>query len=823
MTLKKSSVNPFAFTFRKTLLKSFWIPLGILLFNSYLVLSDIVSFIINYNEYLIDDPETAARMVKDTIYKLSLSGTSSFIQLIWGALIIIASVATAASVFRFMMSKSAVNVWYSLGMTRSKLFWSKYLAGAVALTVSSVLPIIISVILNIIMFGSSNELWFAALYLALSFWTLTLIAYSIAACTFCNVGTTFEGVFFSLVYCVMPSVAEMFIEECYSNFLYGSPVSSESWSVMGQVSILGVGHHAFSMKSLGIFAFTFFPASGVHAKIASLNINETFSVNFTTPLVAVAMLVLIAFIGLFVHNKRKTEIAGFLGEKPLATGVVVFTSAMLVNTFIMQYIVDVSEKNYLICALIAILVFAIIYIIADAVSLRSIKRIIQKLWKFPVHLVAFFAVILLFTTGLFGYSSRFPDLANIESVSVSTGTADTFVDYKNISFNGSEYFYEDETIDEFLAIGNSIGSAAGNFTDRIDIEKIVSIHKQLIDCKKLEVNAQSVCAPYAERIVPTNIAVIYNLKDGRTFERVYYAATEDILCQLANLTLTEHYKSLAVKSLKNGGNETSHVGDQTYSDLKMFIVSPNMSNVTSVPAYDKIDILQLFDVVSADIENDRLPLNFRSDSEIIGYIKVSAEEEYTIMYSEGISYDDKAFTENVFAEEITEEFNSEEKLLPYNLNSESVGIRAGGRGILIPVFADMENTIAFADSKGLSQYFNDTAKPVKAKTWKLDECAESEYLWKYASMTSLTAGFWSNGKPCSVNEAEAGEVIEESKYLDYYNPLPGLPESAKTITDPIEIEKLQKDARMIALTCYDGEYVQFIFEDGSMTFGYIPA
>ena len=33
----------------------------------------------------------------------------------------------------------------------------------------------------------------------------------------------------------------------------------------------------------------------------------------------------------------------------------------------------------------------------------------------------------------------------------------------------------------------------------------------------------------------------------------------------------------------------------------------------------------------------------------------------------------------------------------------------------------------------------------------------------------------------------------------------------------------QKEARLIALTCYDGEYVQFIFEDGSMTFGYIPA
>lgn len=823
MTLKKSSVNPFGFTLRKTFLKCLWIPLAILFFNSYMVLSNIVSFINRYNEYLNDDPETAAKIIKDTVFELSTTGISGFIQLIWGALIIIASVATAASVFRFMMNKSAVNVWYSLGMTRSKLFWSKYLAGALALTVSSVLPFIISVILNIYIFGSSTELWLSALYLVLSFWTLTLISYSIAACTFCGVGTTLEGVFFSLVYCVMPAIAEMFIEECYSNFLYGSPTASESWSNMGQVSILGVGHHAFKLKNLGIFNFTFFPASADYATKAELNINEVFSVNFTTPLIAVALLIFIAFIALAVHNKRKTEIAGFLGANPLATGVVVFTSAMLVITFLMQYFVDVSARNYFICAIIAILVFAVIYIIADAVSLRSIKLITKKLWKFPIHLGVFFAVILLFTTGLFGYSSRIPDLANIESVSISTGTADTFVDYKNVSYNGSDYLYEYETIDEFLAIGNTIGSAAGNFTDRTDIEKIVSIHKQLIDCKSLDVNAESVCAPYDERVVPTNIAVIYNLKDGRTFERVYYAATENILCQLANLTLTEHYKSLALESLEYGGNETSYVGEQTYSDLGLCIISPNMSNVTSVPSYDKIDILSLFEAVSKDIENDSLPLNFRSESDVIGYLKISAKDEYTITYSADVSSDDKTFTENVFVEEIIDYIDSEENLLPYNLNSQSVGIRAGGRGLLIPVFADMKNTIAYAESEGLSQYFNDTAKPVKAKTWKLDEYAESEYLWKYSSMTSLTAGFWSNGKPCSENEAEAGAIIDDREYLDSFNRLPELPESAQTITDASEIEKLQKEARMLALTCYDGEYVQFIFEDGSMTFGYIPA
>lgn len=823
MTLKKSSVNPFGFTFRKTLLKSFWIPLAILLFNSYMVLSDIVSFIVRYNEYLKDDPETAAKIIKDTVFKLSLTGTTGLIQLIWGALIIIASVATAASVFRFMMNKSAVNVWYSLGMTRSKLFWSKYLAGALALTVSSVLPFIISVILNIYMFGSSMELWLSALYLILSFWTLTLIAYSIAACTFCGVGTTFEGVFFSLVYCVMPGIAEMFIEACYSNFLYGAPTSSESWSNMGQVFVLGTGYHIFRTKNLGILNFTFFPASANYANKAALNINETLTVNFTIPLIAVALLVLTAFIALSVHNRRKAEIAGFLGANSLATGVVVFTSAMLVNTFLMKYVVDISVKNYFVCALIAIVVFAVIYIIADLISLRSIKLIIKKLWKFPIHLGAFFGIILFFTTGLFGYSSRVPDLANIESVSISTNTADMFVNFKNINYNGSHYLFEFETIDEFLSVGNSTCSLAGNFTDRMDIENIVSIHKQLIKCKKLDANAENASAPYSERVVPSNIAVIYNLKDGRTFERVYYVATEDILCRLANLTLTEHYKSLAVESLENGFNEPSYVGDLLYYDLSLSVISPNMSNVTVVPDIDTDDVFLLSDAVAKDVENGSLPLNLRSESDVLGYIKISTDNEYSVSYSPDISSGVMEFTENVIVEEVITEDEENFYSEPYNLNSVSDGVRAAGRGILIPVYADMENTIEFAEVNGLTEYFADSAQPVEAKIWKLDELAKTDYIWRYRTMTSLTAGYWSNGKTASENEAARGEKVEDIKDFDIYNRLPELPENAKTITDLSEIEKLQKDARMLALTCYDGEYVQLIFEDGSMTFGYIPA
>ena len=823
MTSKKSSVNSFSFTFIKTFKKAIWVPLGLLLINSYLVLSDIISFIINHNNHLNHDPVYAARMIEETAHKLSLGGSGSLLQMIWGAFIIIGSVVTAAVVFRFMMNKSAVNVWYSIGMTKNKLFISKYLAGALLLTVSSILPIVVSTFLNVSMFGSSKQLWLCAAYLAVSFWTLSLISYSIASATFCGVGTTLEGIFFSLVYCVMPSIAELFVEVCYSNFLYGSPVASESWSNMGQALVLGSGHHAFIFKNLGISEFTFFPASAEYAIAASMkNYQEPFYLNrFITPAVAFILFIVISFVAMKVHEKRKNEITGFLGSNPLATGVVVFTSSILFNSFLMLYFVEVDEKHYFILAGIAILVFAVIYIVADIISLRNFKLIIKKLWKFPIHIGIFFAVILLFSSGLFGYSSRIPDLANIKSVSISTNTADTFVDFQNITGGSRSYFTDTEHIDEFLAVGNNLCSVVGNFTDRTDIEKIVSIHEQLIGCKKYNVSSETAVAPYDERVIPVNIAVIYNLKDGRTFERVYYVATEAILCQLANLTLTDHYKSLAIETLRNGRNINSmSVENLSY---KVSVVSPNMSNITAIPdSISKESTLSLLQAVAEDIENNRFALNFRSNSDILGYIRISLDREYYV------TYHPDAFTEDIIAAQtymIDETAAETSKYIPkpYNVNKVSDSFSMGGRGLTIPVYSDMTSTIAIAERYGFTAYFNNISEPVEARVWKLDEKANSEYIWRYQQITSLTTGFWSNGKLSSENEAARGEEIEDAESWDSFNIIPYLPDSARIIKDKSEIKNLEKEARMLALTCYDGEYVQLIFEDGSMTFGYIPS
>jgi hypothetical protein len=50
-----------------------------------------------------------------------------------------------------------------------------------------------------------------------------------------------------------------------------------------------------------------------------------------------------------------------------------------------------------------------------------------------------------------------------------------------------------------------------------------------------------------------------------------------------------------------------------------------------------------------------------------------------------------------------------------------------------------------------------------------------------------------------------------------------MPENAQVITqNPEQIAEYESKARMLYLTCYDGVYAQFLFEDGTSTFAYIP-
>ena len=74
-------------------------------------------------------------------------------------LIAICGLAMAICTFNFITSKKQVNVYYSLGITRTRLFLGKYLAGITLLTISTFIPLFITLIMNLGALGFSGTVF----------------------------------------------------------------------------------------------------------------------------------------------------------------------------------------------------------------------------------------------------------------------------------------------------------------------------------------------------------------------------------------------------------------------------------------------------------------------------------------------------------------------------------------------------------------------------------------------------------------------------------------------------------------------------------------
>ena len=92
-------------------------------------------------------------------------------------LVALCGLAMAICTFNFITSKKQVNVYYSLGITRTKLFLGKYLSGASLLVASTFLPLFILLIMNLATLGFSGIVFktfflylFSFLIISLSGW-----------------------------------------------------------------------------------------------------------------------------------------------------------------------------------------------------------------------------------------------------------------------------------------------------------------------------------------------------------------------------------------------------------------------------------------------------------------------------------------------------------------------------------------------------------------------------------------------------------------------------------------------------------------------------
>lgn len=827
MTSAKSSVNPFRFTLARTMRKNFHFPaiIGVIIF----VFSACMGIFGQLSQFpnLAREGDTIREYFKGTIYILGADDMASELFI---AFMMLLAMAAAISIFRYMMSKKSVNVYYSLGITRQRMFLANYFAGVILLVLSVLIPMLVTLVTNLVIFGSSSELWKAWMFYVLAVSLALIFAFTVAAAVCSRVGTVIEAVIYSGVMLVLPVIIAYVADFLFKYFVYGAPTHVNNW-IYTWNSVEFYSSYGTSYYHYQHFPLTYdtVPFANIFNFISWAAISNTnlLKLDFVSLIPLAVLTAVVCAVALHTYKKRKTEIAGFLGADELTKGISVFAVASVISAFIIDELIFFETDVALFSAILTVVIFAAAYLFFEIITVHNIKGIFKGLWKFAVHMAVIAVCIAIFAFGLFGYSSRTPDAQDVESAAIATGTGDLYLNYNELGDQkaNSSFTAEYELLTAFMNSG-----VVDGFTSQEDIQSILEIHEKFIECKNLKVNDETLNAGYGERVLPVKINIIYTLKNGKTFERLYPVATDEIMQMLAALTETERYKEMVIERLKQPitgevvyegelyypeniatepkndnfiHNETVEVESYyvvapfAFRSSRVALASPALSSVTHIPDLAGNTGLknELVDAICKDIENDTLPLNFNSDEEILGYI----------VFGDFVSDADRR-DEDFEIEDY--DIRRQGGTLVNNASAEPQQLNAfGGEFLLcaydrvpIPVYADMSNTLKVLEDNGLTVYFSESSKPVKIRVWKPDEQAIAEEE-TYMGASMLWSGWWYN--------------TDEDDFL--------IPANAISVTDAAEIARYISKCSLLQLSCYELYFAEIIFEDGGKSFAAIPA
>lgn len=437
-------------------------------------------------------------------------------------------VIAAICTFNFITSKKMVNVYYSLGITRTKLFCSKYFAGLVMIIVSIYIPLLITLIGNIVTVGFTFALFKAFNYYAFKLILTAVTAYTVTSAVFAAVGTTFETAIFSVIILFIPDIFLYSIQSLMDRFLYGNPY----------------GNDFFYANTYKFYYYNIMPSSSLPSRYSFLspvfwgkdqitefalaekeNAKELAPVihpNLTPALVWIVICIAVFLLAVLIFNKRKAEICGFIGSNRYLNSTVSLLAAFAAFCVLTSMFEDLVTG-----LLVSAAVFTVVHLLLEIIVLRDLKKFAKGLYKLPIGIAVSVAIVFIFNAGLFGFSSKIPEVDDIRSVAVTyAGTND---EYGLFSDNGYKWQWQEVAYYEF---GNTL---VGEFRTERDIRAVTDVHKSIVETQP------------DDRTVTNEIQFVYTLKDGSELKRSFKSVSPESYKKLLMLENSDFYTEALVK------------------------------------------------------------------------------------------------------------------------------------------------------------------------------------------------------------------------------------------------------------------------------------
>lgn len=822
--MKKKYKNTFWFSVAHAMKKNFILPLMTFAVSMFFYLS-------NFCWDKINEAKEAAEIRGQDVLKRMRDAYEVFIFdseqaaydplfYIFPALLVVISILLGVLLFRFVTNKKTVNVYYSLGIKRAHLYTARLVAGIIMMLAATLIPLAVSLGLNLHYFGSSVMLWRTFLFYAVHNVICVLAGLTISAAVSSCVGTVVESLGFSAVLAAFPSVVTMCVNYSVPAILNGAPDITyydiyPSSSSYGDMHLDMTGSTMFGriishINLLMLNRSSFINSSSVEAMTKEAA--KKWAAPPLTPYILWAVLIAAFFVfGLFMFKRRKAEICGFPGR----SAVLNFVLCMIASFGAASLIIYLASKNpdistWLLIAILLVISMAV-FLVLDILVHLSFKAL-KKDWRIGlVHVGLMAAFLLSLYTGFFGYSSRVPDVQSIESASISAPNA-LMGSYKlgnglQSGYNSNLYFGEDG-LKDYYYVGNRSNSLVEDFKDKDDINTVREIHKAMIKAGNLN-KTNSDSDDYSKRVTSQKVIIKYKLKNGRELVRVYNY-----------VPLTDYPTLYALEDTKNWNskikNELLNIDSENVIPI---VFSAQMDKRTAVDEELTAGLARaIYNDISTLSSDKFLSSNAKYLGSVAFYVNREQREDYSIYES----------SEYVNATSMEDEITEEEEPLSRQETVDNLAIRDNSQGkylalgdySVIPITEEMTNTISFLKAHGLYEKLSDESPIVSVRVKDMGHSTDSvNARYGYGYSSPIFNAFWDDGKSKAVSKTDStGYTYQFSNY----NSGDFMPKDAVTITNKTIVEKLAANAYGYRFDLTGGYLVEFKRANGCLTIMYVP-
>ena len=822
--MKKKYKNTFWFSVAHAMKKNFILPLMTFAVSMFFYLS-------NFCWDKINEAKEAAEIRGQDVLKMMRDAYEVFIFdseqaaynplfYIFPALLVVISILLGVLLFRFVTNKKTVNVYYSLGIKRADLYTARLLAGVFMMFAAVLVPLAVSLGLNLHYFGSSVMLWRTFLFYAVHNVICVLAGLTISAAVSSCVGTVVESLGFSAVLAAFPSVVTMCVNYSVPAILNGAPGITyydiyPSSSSYGDMHLDMTGSTMFGriishINLLMLNRSSFINSSSVEAMTKEAA--KKWTAPSLTPYILWAVLIAAFFVfGLFMFKRRKAEICGFPGRSAVLNFVLCMIASFGAASLIIYFIAYTSQiSRWIMIALVIVAAF-LVFVILDVILHLSFK-VLKKDWKIGlVHVGLMAAFLLSLYTGFFGYSSRVPDVQSIESASISAPNA-LMGSYKlgnglQSGYNSNLYFGEDG-LKDYYYVGNRSNSLVEDFKDKDDINTVREIHKAMIKAGNLN-KTNSDSDDYSKRVTSQKVIIKYKLKNGRELVRVYNY-----------VPLTDYPTLYALEDTKNWNskikNELLNIDSENVIPI---VFSAQMDNRIAVDEELTAGLARaIYNDISTLSSDKFLSSNAKYLGSVAFYVNREQREDYSIYES----------SEYVNATSMEDEITEEEEPLSRQETVDNLAIRDNSQGkylalgdySVIPITEEMTNTISFLKAHGLYEKLSDESPIVSVRVKDMGHSTDSvQARYGYGYSSPIFNAFWDDGKSKAVSKTDStGYTYQFSNY----NSGDFMPKDAVTITNKTIVEKLAANAYGYRFDLTGGYLVEFKRANGNLTIMYVP-